>query len=95
MSEVKHLEEETSKDRSSHNQEDTRPEPRGGGLRRVWVTGRELLVHLDSSDQSDDGTDGVDQFRSRVEIGGDHFRGLVDTRQPVALREGGGGEGKQ
>ena len=42
-SEVKHLEKETSKDRGGHNQEDTRPEPRGGGLTGVWVAGRELL----------------------------------------------------
>ena len=51
-----------------------------------------LLVHLDSSDQSDDSADGVNEFRPWVEIGGDHFRGFVDARQPVALREGGGGE---
>ena len=51
-----------------------------------------FLVHLDPSDQSDDGTDGVNEFRPRVEIGGDHFRGLVDARQPVALRKDGGGE---
>ena len=51
-----------------------------------------LLVHLDPSDQSNDSADGVNQFCPWVEIGGDHLRGLVDARQPVALREGGGGE---
>ena len=51
-----------------------------------------LLVHLNPSDQSDDSADGVNELCAWVEIGGHHFRSFVDARQPVALREGGGGE---
>lgn len=38
------------------------------------------------SDQADHRTDGVNQFRPRFKIRGDHLRGFGDTRLPVSLR---------
>ena len=57
-------------------------------------TSHELAIHLYSSDKSHDRTDGVDEFRGRVEIGSYHVGGLVDARQAVALGKG-RGNGKQ
>ena len=57
-------------------------------------TSHELAIHLYSSDKTHDRTDGVDEFRGRVEIGSHHVGGLVDPRQAVALGKG-RGNGKQ
>ena len=57
-------------------------------------TSHELGVDLYPSDETDDRTDGVDEFRGRVEITRHHVGGLVDTRQAVALGKG-RGNGKQ
>ena len=64
------LEEEGTQDGGGHDQEDTREEPAGGGLRGVGVTAGELAVSLDAAHQSQHGADGVAQLGGGVEIRG-------------------------
>ena len=49
-------------------------------------TSHELPVHFHPADQADHRTDGVNQFRPRLKIRGDHLRGFGDARLPVSLR---------
>ena len=56
-------------------------------------TSHEFPVHFHAPDKPDYRADGVDEFRPRVKIAGDHRGGLVDACQTVSLREGGGGGG--
>ena len=48
-------------------------------------TSHELPVYFHPADQADHRTDGVNQFRPRLEIRGDHLRGFGDARLPVSL----------
>ena len=79
------LQEETSQDSGSHDEEDTRTEPRGCGLARIGVTTRELVVHFYSSYQPHYRIHGIDEFRTGIEVGGDHLRGLIDISNTIAL----------
>ena len=85
------LEEEGTQDGGGHDQEDTREEPAGGGLRGVGVSAGELAVGLDTSHQSQHGTDGVTQLGGGVEIRGHEARRLVDACKPLALCKSTGG----
>lgn len=85
------LEEEGTQDGGGHDQEDTREEPAGGGLRGVGVTAGELAVGLDAAHQSQHGADGVAQLGGGVEIRGHEAGRLVDTGKALALRESVGG----
>ena len=85
------LEEEGTQDGGGHDQEDTREEPAGGGLRGVGVTAGELAVGLDAAHQSQHGADGVAQLGGGVEIRGHEAGCLVDTGKALALRESVGG----
>ena len=62
------LEEEGTQDGGGHDQEDTREEPTGGGLRGVGVTAGELAVGLDAAHQSQHGADGVAQLGGGVTV---------------------------
>ena len=55
-------------------------------------TSHKFLVDFDSPDQADYGSDGVDQFRGRVEIGGYHLGGFVDSGHAVTLGKSSGCE---
>ena len=86
MSIVAVLQEERTQDSGSYYQEDAGSEPARRRLRRVGVAGAELPIYFHPSDQADHRTDGVNQFRPRFKIRGDHLRGFGDTRLPVSLR---------
>ncbi|EEO60851.2 hypothetical protein BSBG_01823 [Bacteroides sp. 9_1_42FAA] len=92
---ARRLEEERTQDGRRHDQENTRAEPRGGGLAGVGVARRELAIDLHAADQTHDRADGVYQLRRGVEIARYHTRSLVDTRKAVALCKGGGGSQKK
>ena len=81
------LEEEGTQDGGGHDQEDTREEPAGGGIRGVGVSAGELAVGLDAAHQSQHGADGVAQLGGGVEIRGHEAGRLVDTGKALALRE--------
>ena len=78
------LEEERAQDCGGDNKEDTGTEPRCGCLARVGIAGTELAIDLDTADKTDDSTDGINQLRGGVEIGGHHRGCLVDACQTVA-----------
>ena len=76
------LEEERTQNRRSHDKENTRAEPRGGGFRRVGIARRELAIDLHAADQSDDRADSVYQLRRGVEIARYHTRGYLKPYTP-------------
>ena len=49
-------------------------------------TSHKLAIDFYASDKTDHRTDGVNQFRPRLKIRGDHLRGFGDARLPVSLR---------
>ena len=56
-------------------------------------TSHELLIDLDSTDESDYGTDCINQFCAGIEISGHELCRFGDTCLPVSLRKYGGGCG--
>ena len=48
-------------------------------------TSHELAIDFHASDKTDHRADGVNQFRPRLKIRGDHLRGFGDARLPVSL----------
>ena len=74
-------------DGCAHDEEDAGSEPACGSLARVGVARRELAIHLDASDETHHGTDGVDELRAWIKVGGHHTCCLVYTCKSVALRE--------
>lgn len=67
--------------------EDTRTEPRSSGFACIGVARTELPVHFYAAYQADNGSDCVYQFRSRVEITGDHVGSFGNTTDTVTLCE--------
>ena len=79
------LEEEATKDGCCHNEEDTSPKPRGSCLARIGITAGKLVVDLDTTNQTNDSTDGVNEFCARIKVGSHHFSGCIDTCHTVTL----------
>ena len=79
------LQEERAQDRSGDNQENTSSEPRSRRLARIGIAATEFSIYFYTANQPDHRTDGVNQFRSRIEIRSHHLRGFRDTRLSVAL----------
>ena len=48
-------------------------------------TSHKLVIDLDPADKADDRSDGVDEFRTGVEIAGHEVGSLIDARHAVAL----------
>ena len=67
------LEEERPQNGGGDYQKDTGSEPRTGSFTRVGVARTELLIDLDSTDESDYGTDCINQFCAGIEISGHRF----------------------
>ena len=79
------LEEEATKDGGCHNEEDTRAKPRRSGLTRVGITAGKLVVDLDTTDKTNDSTNGINEFCAGIEVGSHHFSGCIDTCHAVTL----------
>ena len=58
-------------------------------------TSHKLAIDFYASDKTDHRTNGIDKFRTGVEIRTHHRGGFVDARDAVSLREGGGGCGNK
>ena len=80
------LEEERPQDGSRDYQEDAGSEPRTCRFRGVGVTRTELLVDLDSSHESDDGSHRIRQLCAGVKISAHELCSLGNTGLPVSLR---------
>ena len=50
-------------------------------------TSHKLGIDLHASDKADHGSDGINQFGSRIEIGSDHVGGFSDTADTITLGE--------
>ena len=79
------LEEEATKDGGCHNEEDTSPKPRGSCLAGVGITAGKLVVDLDTTDKTNDSTDGINEFCAGIKVGSHHFSGCIDTGHAVTL----------